>query len=127
MIGAVKIHIHHCFKGTVRLVGHITLYEGARIVDQHVNDIGPAHGPLPKKLRLLLVTKNLRRELQPHGIKVTAVIAGAVYTDSWKGSGVEEQRIMEPEDIAKMIYAASQLSPQAVVEELVIRPQLGDL
>lgn len=58
---------------------------------------------------------------------MTAIIPGAVYTDSWKGSGVSKERIMEAEDIAKMIYAASQLSPQAVVEDIVMRPQLGDL
>ena len=34
---------------------------------------------------------------------------------------------MEAEDVAKMIFAASQLSPQACVEEIVLRPQLGDL
>jgi short-subunit dehydrogenase len=79
------------------------------------------------KYALLGFTRNLRKELMPEGIKVTAVIPGAVYTDSWKGSGVAEERIMEAEDIAQMIYAASQLSPQAVVEDIVIRPQLGDL
>jgi short-subunit dehydrogenase len=79
------------------------------------------------KYALLGFTKNLRKELQSFGIKVTAVIPGAVYTDSWKSSGVAEERLMEVEDIAKSIYAATQLSPQAVVEELLIRPQLGDL
>ncbi len=79
------------------------------------------------KYALLGFTKNLRYELKEHGIKVTAVIPGAVYTDSWKGSGITAQRIMEAEDIARMVYAAAQLSPQAVVEEIVIRPQLGDL
>ncbi|MDB5207803.1 MAG: family NAD(P)-dependent oxidoreductase [Flavisolibacter sp.] len=79
------------------------------------------------KYALLGFTKNLRQELKEHGIKVTAIIPGAVYTDSWKGSGVAEERIMEAEDIAKIIFAASQLSPQAVVEEIVLRPQLGDL
>ncbi len=79
------------------------------------------------KYALLGFTKNLRQELKEIGIKVTAVIPGAVYTDSWKGSGVAESRIMEAADIAKTIYAATQLSPQAVVEEIVIRPQLGDL
>jgi len=79
------------------------------------------------KFALLGFTRNLRAELRPHGIKVTAVIPGAVYTDSWKGSGVSPQRIMEAADLAKTIYNASQLSPQATVEEIVIRPQLGDL
>lgn len=79
------------------------------------------------KYALLGFTRNLRAELKEHGIKVTAVIPGAVYTDSWKGSGVNESRIMETDDLAKMIFAATQLSPQAVVEDIVIRPQLGDL
>jgi short-subunit dehydrogenase len=79
------------------------------------------------KYALLGFTRNLRAELKEHGIKVTAVIPGAVYTDSWKGSGVSENRIMETEDLAKMMFAATQLSPQAVVEDIVLRPQLGDL
>jgi short-subunit dehydrogenase len=79
------------------------------------------------KFALLGFTKNLRKELQPHGIKVTAVIPGAVYTDSWKNSGLPENRFMEAEDIAKAIYHTTLLSPQAAVEEIVIRPQLGDL
>jgi short-subunit dehydrogenase len=79
------------------------------------------------KYALLGFTRNLRAELKEHGIKVTAVIPGAVYTDSWKGSGVPESRIMETEDLAKMIFSATQLSPQAVVEDIVLRPQLGDL
>ena len=70
---------------------------------------------------------NLRLELKDKGIKVTAVCPGATYTNSWKGSGVAEDRIMEADDIAKMIYASTQLSPQAVVEDIVLRPQLGDL
>ncbi|HVT85907.1 MAG TPA: SDR family oxidoreductase [Chitinophagaceae bacterium] len=79
------------------------------------------------KFALLGFSKNLREEMMPHGIKVTAVIAGAAYTDSWAGSGIEEKRFMEAEDIAKMIYAASQLSPQACVEEILMRPLLGDI
>lgn len=79
------------------------------------------------KFALLGFSKNLRLELKDQGIKVTAVCPGAVYTNSWSGSGVDPKRIMESSDIAKMIYAASQLSPQAVVEDIVMRPQLGDL
>lgn len=79
------------------------------------------------KFALLGFTKNLRQELKEYNIKVTAVIPGAIYTDSWKGSGVAEVRIMQPADIAAMVYATSHLSPAATVEEIVIRPQLGDL
>ena len=79
------------------------------------------------KYALLGFSANLRLELKDKGIKVTAVCPGATYTNSWKGSGVSEERIMEANDIAKMIYAATQLSAQAVVEDIVLRPQLGDL
>ena len=78
------------------------------------------------KFALLGFTKNLRQELMQHNIKVTAIIPGAVYTDSWKGA-VDPSRIMEAEDIATLIYTTSRLSPQATVEEIIIRPQLGDL
>jgi short-subunit dehydrogenase len=72
-------------------------------------------------------SKNLREELKDKGIKVTGVYPGATYTNSWAGSGVAPTRIMEAQDIAKMILAAAQLSPQAVVEDIVMRPLLGDL
>ncbi|MDQ6815264.1 MAG: short-chain dehydrogenase, partial [Bacteroidota bacterium] len=61
------------------------------------------------------------------GIKVTAVLPGATFTGSWDGSDINPQRIMEATDVAKMVFASSQLSPMAVVEEIVLRPQLGDL
>ena len=70
---------------------------------------------------------NLRHELMPHGIKVTSVFPGAVLTDSWQGFDNSTKRIMEVEDIARMVFAATQLSYSACVEDIVIRPQLGDL
>jgi len=65
--------------------------------------------------------------MKPHRIKVTSVHPGAVLSDSWGNYDNSTKRIMEASDIAKMIYAASQLSTQACVEDIVIRPQLGDL
>jgi short-subunit dehydrogenase len=79
------------------------------------------------KYALAGFSTNLREEMKPFNIKVTAVYPGAAYTDSWEGSGVDRKRIMQPDDIAKLIYTASQLSPQACVEEITLRPQLGDL
>lgn len=79
------------------------------------------------KFALAGFTKNLREELKPHGVKVMGVYPGAVMTDSWGDFDNSGNRIMEAEDIATMILAASKLSPQAVVEDLVMRPLLGDL
>jgi NADP-dependent 3-hydroxy acid dehydrogenase YdfG len=72
-------------------------------------------------------SKNLREEMKPHGIKVSSVFPGATLTDSWGDYDNSNNRIMEANDIAKMIFAAAQLSPQACVEDIIIRPQLGDL
>jgi len=79
------------------------------------------------KFAMLGFSKNLREELMPFHIKVTAILPGAVYTDSWTGSGVDPHRIMEVNDIATVVLAASKLSPQACVEEIILRPLLGDL
>lgn len=72
-------------------------------------------------------SKNLREEMKPHGIKVTAIHSGAVMSDSWGNFDNSAKRIMEVDDIAKLVYATSQLSPQACVEDIIIRPLLGDL
>jgi short-subunit dehydrogenase len=70
---------------------------------------------------------NLRHELKPHSVKVTTVFPGAVLTDSWGDFDNTDKRIMEAADVADMIVAATKLSVQAVVEEIILRPQLGDL
>ena len=72
-------------------------------------------------------SQNLRHELKETGIKVTTVFPGAVMTDTWGDFDNSNKRIMEAEDVALMILAASKLSKQAVVEEITMRPQLGDL
>ncbi|MEO7210062.1 MAG: SDR family oxidoreductase [Chitinophagaceae bacterium] len=79
------------------------------------------------KYALLGFTHNLREELKTKNIKVTAILPGATYTDSWKQSGLEENRFMQDKDIAEMIFSASQLSSSACVEEIIMRPQLGDI
>jgi short-subunit dehydrogenase len=79
------------------------------------------------KFALAGFSKNLREELKPLNIKVTTVYPGAVLTDSWGNFDNSGHRIMEAGDIATMIVAATKLSPGAVVEEITLRPQLGDL
>ncbi len=79
------------------------------------------------KFALLGFSKNLREELKPKGIKVTAVMPGATLSASWDGFDIDPKRIMEAKDVAEMIFAAAHLSPMAVIEDMVMRPQLGDL
>ena len=79
------------------------------------------------KYALAGFSRNLREEVKKSDIKVTAVYPGAAYTDSWKSSGVDPQRLMDEKDVADMIYSAASLSSRACVEEILLRPQLGDL
>jgi hypothetical protein len=52
---------------------------------------------------------------------------GATWSDSWAGVDLPHERLMEAKDIADTIWGVYQLGPSAVVEEIIIRPQLGDL
>lgn len=79
------------------------------------------------KFALLGFTKVLREELKPHNIRVTAILPGATLTDSWAGTDLPESRFMPARDIGKAVVGAWQLSRYSVVEELLIRPQLGDI
>lgn len=79
------------------------------------------------KFALLGFSKVLREELKPLGIKVSAIMPGATWSDSWAGFQAEESRLMQASDVARSIWAAYELSPSAVVEEIILRPQLGDL
>lgn len=72
-------------------------------------------------------SQNLREELKPTGVKVTTVYPGAVLTDSWGDFDNSQHRIMEVSDIAQLVYQATQLSVGACVEEILVRPRLGDL
>ncbi len=78
------------------------------------------------KFALYGMTKLLREELKPHGVKVTAVMAGSTFTNSWADSGVDPDRLVDAKDIADAIFAAFLQSPNSVTEEICIRPQEGD-
>ena len=79
------------------------------------------------KFALLGFSKVLREELKGKGIKVTSVMPGATWSASWEGVDLPESRLMQPTDIAKVIWNALEMSPSTVIEDIVLRPQLGDL
>ncbi len=79
------------------------------------------------KFALLGFTKVLREELKTQNIRVTAILPGATWSASWAGVDLPESRLMQARDIASAVLNAYQMGPSAVVEEIVVRPQLGDL
>jgi len=79
------------------------------------------------KFALLGFSKVLREEMKPKGLKVTSIMSGAAWSDSWAGVDLPYERLMQANDVAKAVWGCYDMSDAAVVEELVLRPQLGDL
>lgn len=79
------------------------------------------------KYALLGMTKVLREEIKSHNIKVTAILPGATYTASWEGVDLPEERFMKADDVANAVWGAYAMSDSTVIEEILMRPQLGDI
>lgn len=73
------------------------------------------------------LSKVMRAELRDQGVRVCCVYPGATWSPSWQGSGVDPERMMPAEDIAQAFYDVYRLSRRTVVEEIVLRPQRGDV
>lgn len=79
------------------------------------------------KHALLGFSKVLREELKDEGIAVSSILPGATYTDSWSGSGFPAERFIKPEAIAEVLWTAWMNRSSMVMEEILLRPVLGDL
>lgn len=79
------------------------------------------------KFAMIGMGKALRQELINFNIKVSNVMPGAVFTASWAGVDLPEDRFIKADDIASLIFNAYSLSDSCVVEDIVVRPQLGDI
>lgn len=139
--------IHNEDEGTLEKMIETNLYSGYHITrgiikammelkEGYVFNICSVAGIAPylngasyciSKYAQLGMTKVLREEMKPFGIRVTAVIPGSTLTASWDGTELPESRFIKPEDIADTIYNAWSLSKNTVIEEIVMRPQLGDV
>ncbi|TVQ44564.1 MAG: SDR family oxidoreductase [Saprospirales bacterium] len=71
-------------------------------------------------------SRNLRAELMPHKIKVSSLLPGSTWSNSWAGADLPRERLMEPEDVAKVVLCAIDLSPSALMEEVVFGPMEGE-
>jgi len=119
-------------------------YELCRIIGLEMKNNGEGHifnissiaslKPVPNggayalsKHAMTGLSHTLRQELLNTGVRVTTVYPGATFTASWDGADIDPNRLIDPDDIAEVIWTAYSLSSRTVVEDLVIRPQLGDL
>jgi NAD(P)-dependent dehydrogenase (short-subunit alcohol dehydrogenase family) len=73
------------------------------------------------------LAKVLRAETKGTGIRVCCVCPGATWSPSWTGSGQLPDRMMPAEDIAHAFLDIWRLGRRTVVEEIILRPERGDL
>ncbi len=120
-------HIYHCVKKFLptlkqQKMSKVILIGSTASLEAY--PIGALYGVAKWGLRGYAI--NLRKELMNDNIGVTLINPGGTLTDLWEGEDLPPNRLLEPSDIGKLINVILTLSPQAVVEELTVRPMLGD-
>src|SRR5690606_19737749 len=86
---------------------------------------GAAYGAA--KFAVAGLSKVMRAEWRDAGVRVCTVDPGATGAPPWAGSGVGEERLMPANDVARAFFDVFRLSRRTVVEEIVLRPQRGDV
>jgi 3-oxoacyl-[acyl-carrier protein] reductase len=81
------------------------------------------------KAGLAAMMDGLRTEVRSHGIKIVNVFPGAVLTPIWSSKVRTKygNTMLTTQDAARMICSVSCQPQSLMVEELVIRPQIGDI
>jgi len=92
-----------------------------------VNPIPEAGTYSVAKYAILGLTKVMRQEMQPYGVKVSAIIPGSTLTDSWKDIPVDKDKMVLPEDVASAIINIYKMSAGANVDEIIIKPAFGQI
>ena len=81
------------------------------------------------KFGALGFTKVMAAEVRSQGVKVTAVIPGAVDTPLWDKSGgdLDREKMLSPEDVAAAMLSIIAQPPTIYTDEIVLMPPLGVL
>ncbi len=81
------------------------------------------------KFGALGLTRVLRKELRPQGIRVTAILPGVTDTAMMGAFGKNPPRskALQPADVAGVVLSAILQPPRATVEEIIILPSSGEL
>jgi len=81
------------------------------------------------KFGALGFTKVMAAEVRAQGVKVTAVILGAVDTPLWdkSGGGLDRGKMLSPADVAEALVDVISQPPTFYTDEIVLMPPLGVL
>lgn len=103
---------------TVNSVASTTIFRGAAAYSA-------------SKAGLLAFTRSLRQEVRDHNIKVVDLIVGATETEIWSSASRSEHghRMMTADNVADLVgqLVKGFHDDRCMIEEITIRPQLGDL
>src|SRR5690606_24713086 len=104
-------------RGTIFFMGSVASIKG---YPRGVSYGAAKHG-------MLGLARSLREEVRERGIRVCTLLPGATYTDSWAASGLPEERFIPAGGVARAVVEIARLDPRTVVEDVLIRSQLGDI
>jgi NAD(P)-dependent dehydrogenase (short-subunit alcohol dehydrogenase family) len=81
------------------------------------------------KAGALMFTNSLRMEVRKQGIRVTALVPGAIETDIWEQFWADAPRdkMLSPIEVASAVLHVLNMPPGATIEQLQIGPASGDL
>lgn len=102
----------------VNSIASITAFEG-----------GSAYGA--SKSGALTMMRTLRNEVRGSGIKISDILLGATQTPMWTEEAITEhrKRMMQADDVADCIRMLVEgfYNPRTHIEEIILRPQHGDI
>ncbi|MBV6479743.1 MAG: Sepiapterin reductase [Ignavibacteria bacterium] len=81
------------------------------------------------KAGLLAMSNCLREEVRRYNIKISNLLPGAVETPMWDSRSRQryKNRMMNPEDIAKIAVQIFQQPKKVLIEDIVIKPSKGNI
>lgn len=81
------------------------------------------------KAGALALTNTLREELRSKGIRVLALVSGAVDTEIWQQfwPDASTEKMMSPQDVARAVVLALSMPPKTAIDEIRMGPAAGTL
>lgn len=129
--GQFQINAFAAFNLTKSVLPYLEKQERALIVNissmSALKGMASSGAYVMSKHALLGYTRSLRKELKKSQIAVTAINLGQTYSTSWKEVDIDPAKLINPEDVGRLILALSELSPQTVAEEINLMPQGGEV
>ncbi|MBK8980998.1 MAG: SDR family oxidoreductase [Ignavibacteria bacterium] len=81
------------------------------------------------KAGLLAMSNSLREEVRRFNIKISNILPGAVETAMWENKARQryKHRMMQPEDIGKIVVNVFAQPKKVLIEDVIVRPVKGDI